>query len=150
MAKWKVSGFRDMDAALASLPKATRRNVAIRVLTTAAEPMADDMEERAPERTGRTKRSVKVSTKLSKGERKRSAASKSGVNVYVGPGPLVQARMQEFGTEHHGPQAFVRPAWEAGKHKAVEAIADGMAGEIRKALGRRARKINRAARKGRK
>nr|WP_053000146.1 HK97-gp10 family putative phage morphogenesis protein [Sphingomonas sp. Y57] len=147
MAKWKVSGFRDMDAALASLPKATRRNVAIRVLKGAAQPMADDMEERAPERTGKLKRTVKVSTRLSKGERKKTAASKSGVNVYIGPGPLKRARLQELGTEHSAPQAFVRPAWDAGKKKAVADIADSVAIEIRKALGRRARKINRATRK---
>ena len=55
-----------------------------------------------------------------------------------------QAVMQEFGTEHHGPQPFLRPAWDGGKMRMLSGIKRDLWAEIKRAADRVARKRARA------
>lgn len=164
--RMRVEGLRELQDALKELPKATSRNVLRRALTEAAKPMAATAEGLAPEDKGDLKRSHKVTTKLSKRQRAvhrrwagtvpvrtprgwRSAPAKA-VYVFAGPGPLAQATQQEFGNADHPPQPYMRPAWDAHKHKAAEHIGDEIAEQIEAARARAARKAERLARKMRK
>lgn len=83
----------------------------------------------------------------------RRSAKASGMTqfamVFVGP-TADQSRkgiLQEFGTVHHGPNAFMRPAWATEQDRLLASIADDLAGEIDRTAKRvAARAAARAAR----
>ncbi|MFN8996384.1 MAG: HK97-gp10 family putative phage morphogenesis protein [Pseudomonadota bacterium] len=131
----RVEGLAEMDRALGELPKATGRNVLRRVGRARLEPIIEDAAKRAPRLFGNLNDSITVSTKRPRRHRKESE-----VEVYGGPTSLPQAHLQEFGTRHHGPQPFMRPAWDAGKDELLEGLAEDLANEIEKAAQRIARK----------
>src|SRR5262245_20653798 len=56
----KVEGLREIKDALNELPKATAKNVMLRVLKTWAEPIADAARQLAPVDKGDLKRSIRV------------------------------------------------------------------------------------------
>lgn len=142
MASFRVEGLRELDRALKELPRATAKNVVRRVLLKAAQPIADDMAARAPRDTGYLGDHIDTGTRLSK--RQRSVSRKeSEVEVYAGATRVVQATLQEFGTKNQPPQPFARPAFEAGKHRALEDVKTGLAVEIDKAAKRLAKKAAR-------
>lgn len=142
MAKVRVSGLRELDAALGQLTKATAKGVLRRIGLKALQPFADDMRSQAPDdpKTGGNdlRSSIGVGTKLSRRQARlnRKAESKSFVEVYAGAGPLPQAHLQEFGTVHHPPQPFARPAWEANKRGVLETIKSDLGAEIEKTAKR--------------
>jgi HK97 gp10 family phage protein len=140
----KVEGLAELETALIELPKATARNVLKRALIDAAGPIEASAESLAPRLTGALQRSVTISTKLS---RRQKALNKklSDVEIYVGPGALVQAITQEFGTSHNRPQPFLRPAWDNNARAALDSIKDDLSQEIEKARKRLARKAERLA-----
>lgn len=152
----RTEGFQELDKALAELPKATAKNVMRRVLRKVAQPMADTMKAKAPDdpKTGGNdlRSSIGVGTQLSKRQRglhrKMFKDDKASVEVFVGAGPVPQAHLQEFGTVHHGPQPFARPAWDQHREELIPQIGNEMWAEIEKAAQRLARKAARAAAKG--
>lgn len=135
----KVEGLSLVEAALANLPKATGRNVIRRVAVKRLKPIAEDMKRKAPVDQSDLVDSITVTTKRPKKARKRSE-----VEAYAGPGRHPQAHLQEFGTQHHGPQAFARPAWDAGKDDLLPGLADDCWDEISKANARIAKKALKA------
>lgn len=149
----RVEGLRELDRALAELPKATGKNVLRRVLRKVGEPMAADMKAKAPDDPGTggndLRSSIGVGTRLSKRQaklhRKMFKNDRASVEMFVGAGPVPHAHLQEFGTAHHGPQPFARPSWDAGKGRALETVKTELATEIDKAAKRLARKAARAA-----
>ncbi|RZJ44973.1 MAG: HK97 gp10 family phage protein [Brevundimonas sp.] len=153
----KVEGLKEIDAALAQFPKATGRNVMRRVAVKRLEPMAEDARRRAPvleQGGGDLRDSIAVSTKAAGYAKRINRGSKSEVEAYMGPGGVggkkapPQGTQQEFGNQNHGPQPFMRPAWDAGKHDLLGGIADDLWAEIDKAAKRAARKAARLAAKG--
>ena len=141
--KVSVEGLREVDAALGQLGKATGRNVMRRVAVARLEPMAEDMRRRAPVNQTDLRDSITVTTKRPKGHRKQSE-----VEAHAGPGRHPQAHLQEFGTQHHGPQPFARPAWDEGKAALLDGIADDLWSEISKAAARQAKKAAKLAARG--
>lgn len=149
----RIDGLRELDRALAELPKSTGKNVLRRVLRKAGEPMAADMKAKAPDDPGTggndLRSSIGVGTKLSKRQaklhRKMFKSDKAAVEMFVGAGAVPHAHLQEFGTAHHGPQPFARPAWDSGKGQVLETIKSDLGDEIAKAAKRLARKAARAA-----
>lgn len=139
----RVEGLRELERALGELPRATRKNVVTRVLKARAEPMAAAMRARAPVEFGDLRDSIGVGTRLTRSARK-SHKKQSPVEVFAGPGSHPQAVTQEFGTVNHGPQAYVRPAWDAGKDGALDGIASDLGAEIGKAAARAAKKALKA------
>lgn len=151
----KIEGLKELDRALGELPKATGKAVLRRVLKKAGEPIARDMRAKAPDDPATSgndlKSSIAVSTKLSgrqrKMHRKAFRNDKASAEVFVGAGPLPQAHLQEFGTVHHRPQPFARPAWDGNKNRALSIIKDELGDEILKAAKRLAKKRAKAASK---
>lgn len=139
----KIEGLREVDAALAQLPKATGRNVMRRVGVARLEPIAAAMRQNAPVDQSDLKDSIAVTTK-----RPRRARKESEVEVYAGPGRHPQAHLREFGGDGHPPDPYVRPAWDAGKDGLLSGLADDFWTEIDKAAKRLARKAARLAAKG--
>lgn len=141
----KVTGLKEIEAALKELPRATSKNVARRVLKARAQPIAEMARRLAPVDDGTLRESIAVSTKLSKRQRSlHKKRTKDTVEMFVGAGTNPQAHMQEFGTEHNPPQPFLRPAWDANKESFLAGIADDLWAEIKKAADRRARKLAKA------
>ena len=146
-----VEGLREFEHALSELPKSTGKAVLRRTLKKAGQPIADNARALAPDdpSTGGNdlESSIGVSTKLS--NRQRSAHKKmfkddkASVEMFVGAGPLPQAHNQEFGNVNHGPQSFMRPAWDTNKNRALDIIKSELWGEIEKAAKRLAKKAAR-------
>jgi HK97 gp10 family phage protein len=134
-----VEGLSELEDALAEFPKATAKNVLKRMLMKAGQPVADDAEVRARRRSGKLKQSFGVSTKLSRRQRSQHK-QESMVEVFAGPGALVQAITEEFGTSSQAPHPMLRPAWDSKGPKALDSMRDDLADEIDKAAQRAARK----------
>lgn len=171
--KVRIEGLRELDRALSELPKATARNVLVRTLRGASEPLVAAAKEKVPVRTGNLKDSIAFSTKKPKGHdagarafaeamsegasraeagsalrAARAANPNAFAEGFVGPGRHPQAIFQEFGTSHHPPQPFMRPAWDATKHQVLNIIKSTLGENIHKAAQRLARKAARQAAKG--
>lgn len=142
---FRVEGFRNLDRALEELEKlATRRAVARRALIKAAEPTAELMRLLAPDDPSTANydlvESIGVGTRLSERQkrlhRRMFRNERAAVEAFVGAGPVPHAHLQEFGTEHHAPQPFARPAWEADKMAILQRLGREMWGEIRRTVER--------------
>lgn len=137
----RLEGLKAIQDALHELPRATARNVMKRVLTKRAQPIAEAARRRAPVDRGDLRDAIAVSTKLTR--RQKGLRRKDGpkdVEVFVGPGPLPQAHLQEFGTSNQPAQPFMRPAWDTEKDGVLEGIKADMWAEIEKAANRIARR----------
>ena len=139
----RVEGLREIDEALGKLGKTTGRNVLRRVGIARLEPMAEAMRAKAPVDAGDLKESIAVSTKNPRRNRKQST-----VEVHAGPGRNPQGIQQEFGNQNHGPQPFMRPAWDGGKDELLDGIGADLWAEIEKAAARQAKKAAKLAARG--
>lgn len=138
----KVEWLKGSDKALAEVgSKATQKNVLVRTLKKAEEPMDTLASSLAPVDTGKLQISIITGTKLTR--RQRSSAYKAGklgvAEVHVGT-ELSRGMFQEFGTFKMPPSPFMRPAWETVKDRCQDIIATELWVEIRKAADRAARK----------
>lgn len=171
--KIRIEGLAELEKALLELPKATGSNVLKRAVVNAAKPLAADISARAPVDEGDLRESIKVGKprlitpgKAAFAAAMRSGASRSeaieasrtasrvaggtGKSAVVDVGPTKRGShgvLQEFGTRHHPPQPFMRPAWDAGRAAAAERIGTELKNEIDKAAQRLARKAARLAAK---
>lgn len=157
----KITGLKELDKALAELPKATARNVLRRVLTKRAQPIATHASELAPDDPATPGKSIRyvVGNTLSPRQRslhrRQTKDDKAFAEVFLGQEVEAGAKaadpagvQQEFGNINHGPQPSLRPAWEAGKAALLDGIAEDMRAEIEKSAKRLAAKAARAAAKG--
>lgn len=143
---FKIEGLAELDEALAELPKATARNVLVRVLKEQGKPIRDDGERNAPRDKGGLKASYTVGTKLSKRQKSQNV-KESMVEVYIGPGPSAKSIQTEFGNAHQAAHPHLRPAFDSNVHKVLNGIKDSLAAEIEKARVRLAKKTARIAAK---
>lgn len=146
-----IEGLKELETALAELPKATGKNVLRRVLRKRAQPIADAASGHATRRTGALAESFAVSTKLSRRQAAMHRAmfrdDKASVEMFVGAGPLPQAHLEEFGSLNNDPNPMLRPAWDSNKTALIEGLKDDLWDEIQKSAARLARKSARAAAK---
>ena len=136
----KLEGFKELDAALAELSKAAGKSVLRRSLKKAAEPMAvlaSSLAPRGP--TGNLSASVNYGTKLTKRQaglhRKMFRDDKASVEGFVGANDPA-AVPQEFGTVDHGPQPFMRPAWDQDAMPLLDRLGQELAVEVEKSVKR--------------
>jgi HK97 gp10 family phage protein len=144
-----VEGLAEVQTALRQLPDATAKAVLRRVGRKRLAPVAERARELTPVGQGELRDSITVSTRLTRRQRgKHRKDGQDDVEVFAGAGPHPQAHLQEFGTEHHGPQPFMRPAWDAEKEGVLAGIGQDLWSEIEIAAARLARKAAKAAAKG--
>lgn len=146
----RVEGLKDLEKALMKFGKhTTRKGVGRRVLKKAGQPLADRMNELAPDdesTEGGLNTSYDVSTRLNKRQtRAQRKLGKDDVMVFVGTNDPAGLQ-QEFGNINHSPQPHVRPAWDSGKGEALNTIKRELAVEIDKTAKREARRKARAGR----
>lgn len=150
----KLEGFRELEAELAKLEKpAARKASARRSLKKAAEPMVGVAQAMAPRGDTQTLApSISIGTKLSKRQaamhRKMFRNDRAAVEMFVGAGPLSSAHTQEFGTIHHGPQPFLRPAWDTEKGPMLDRLKAELWADISKTVSRAERRAARLAARG--
>jgi len=144
-AKFKVEGFKDLDRALAGLgdPKASKR-ISRAALRKAAKPVAADAAANAPRDETDTDGivladSIKVGSKLNKRQKRVQRRRRGDVELYVGVANEASAygHHQEFGTEHHAAQPFLRPAWDANTGRMIDTIKTELWAGIRRQLKRK-------------
>ena len=154
----RVEGLSELDAALGALAaeygNAAGKGVLRRVADKALQPMAEAARQMAPDDPATTGSDLKASIVVGGKLTKRQAAlarkdqNKSTVTRYMGTADPAGVP-QEFGTVNHGPQPFMRPAWDAEKDGALKIVADELGPEIEKTAARLAkRRAAKAARAG--
>lgn len=154
---FKVDGFRDMERALAQLPRSTAKGVVRRVLKQVLEPVQDTADAYSAQFQ------IAITSRLSRRQRAQAAADFVGrvVTMYVGPvtqdgSHAPHAHLIEFGTgpRHHksgkyvgavSPDPFMRPAWDAHEGQLLEELGRRMWIEIEKTVARAAARAERAA-----
>lgn len=162
----KMSGFKELEAALAQLPKATAKNTLNRALMKAAIPMRDAAVGFAPIKTGKLRDGIIISKKtkngsirgeiaglIKQGHDRVAAVSKAKANraargmennfaqIYLGVASNIrQAIPQEFGTEDTVAHPFMRPAFDGKKEETVNILRGETWTEINKSANRLAKK----------
>jgi HK97 gp10 family phage protein len=147
MADLKLQGFADLDKALEELSKAAGKGVLRRSLKKAAEPMAELARSMAPVGdTGNLAGSVAYGTKLTKRQaalhRKMFRDDKASVEGFVGANDPAAVQM-EFGNINHGPQPFMRPAFDQDAMPLLDRLGKELAAEVEKSVTRARRKAAR-------
>lgn len=140
----KIEGLRELDAALGKLPKAAAKAVLRRVLTEAGEPIARTARGLAPRDEFHLYESIDVGTKLSRRQAglHKGRGGQAFQEMFVGTNNPAGVQ-QEFGNERHGPQPFMRPAWDSKKGETLDYIATALWGEIAKTAARVAKRTAR-------
>lgn len=148
----RIDGLKELDEALAQLPRATSKNVLRRIGIRSLAPVISAAKANVPVYRGDLKESLKVTTKLSKRQQRENAKAvadgKASVQLYAGAAALPHAHLVEFGTATMPPQPFMRPAWDSNKDEVLAIIKNELGDEITKAAARLARKAARLAAKG--
>ena len=155
--KVKVEGLRELDDAIGQLKKATARALLRRVLKQAVVPFVNMAQSMAPVLTGGLKLSIGASTKLSRSQKRglakavrQGTRARSFAELHAGPAASQQGHLQEFGTEHHPAQPYMRPAWDATRQTILNSIKALTGAEIKRTADRAARKAARLAARGRR
>lgn len=169
----RVEGLKELDEALKEFSRATGGNILKRAVSEGGALVAEEAVRLAPKDEGDLKREIKVSkakiinpgtaafarAMRETGDRAIAAAAARAANrsaggagrsavCHVGPTKRVgQGILQEFGTAHHAPQPFMRPAWDGKGREAPAVIRDALKEGIDKARERAARKAARIAAK---
>jgi HK97 gp10 family phage protein len=145
----RVDGLRELDAALGALAeeygKAAGKAVLRRVADQALQPMAEAARQLAPDDPDTQGRDLRASIAVGGKLTKRQAAiarkdqNKATVTRYMGTADVAGVP-QEFGTVNHGPQAFMRPAFDQHALGAIDIVAKELGPEIEKTAARIAKR----------
>ncbi|MGV7119556.1 hypothetical protein [Sphingopyxis sp. 550A] len=145
----KVSGFKELDAALGELTKVTARNVLFRTAEKSMEPMREKMKYFAPydahDRDGDGKHledtmtTERVKAKRARGSVKYQASD--GVEVMTGPAPKgkrarANAGWQEDGTSKMEANSYVLPAFDSEGMATVDRVRENLLIELDKTTDR--------------
>lgn len=119
----KISGLRELEKALAQLPKATGRAVLKRVLVKAGKPIADMASSLAPRDTGELAGSIKVSAKIKNntGKSEYAAVMKAGGSKDQAVAALRSARRSAGGAGSSA-EVYVGPTQAKSKKDAIKRI----------------------------
>ncbi|GGO90817.1 HK97-gp10 family putative phage morphogenesis protein [Stakelama pacifica] len=126
----ELSGFKELDAALAKFSKSTERALLRRVATRALEPFVTEAKRLAPVASGNLRDSITIGTKLTGNARREARRDPpDGVRVFAGTADR-EAVPNEFGTVRAPAQPFMRPAWDTTSNLVLARVMDDLADEI--------------------
>lgn len=138
----KVSGLRELDAALTQFTASKRRAIGRVALDNAGEITAKAARALAPVGEGHLRESIDVSGTLSPAQ-KAEHTKQAEQERFIGPGSHPQAHLREFGGDGNPPHPFMRPAWDQTKSQVLDRIGDELWIGIEKAAKAAARKAAR-------
>jgi len=145
--KVEFRGGKELEARLKALGnKALAKRVAERALKRAAEPIRDKARELAPKDERNLEQSISIGRAIRAFQR---TSAGDIVRTFVGIDESKDARLHiyasidEFGTDQHPAQPYMRPAWEAEKMNSFNLIRVTLDQEITQAAARQARKATR-------
>lgn len=147
----RLEGFKGLEKELENLEKlSTRKAVARRAAKKAMQPMADLARSLAPDDPTTPpvdlKTSIVVSSQVRVGRSFRKLREgPTNIEIYMGPTSegYPQAITQEFGTVHHAPQPYMRPAWEQDQKAMLDRLGEIMWIEVKKSVARANKKAAR-------
>lgn len=161
----KLVGVRELQAALSELPNNVQKSAIRNALKTAAQPVADKANQKAPG-IGNLRKSYSVTARIIPSQRSEvRRPGKDAVRLFVGanyskvaPFYAPHAHLVEFGTgpRYHAngkyvgqtvAQPHLRPAWEETKVNVVATFGPLLGNQIELAAARVARRNARAARR---
>lgn len=124
----------DVQSWFKDLPYKTKRQLAGRIKEIAQD-LADDLEEAAPELSGRLKRTVKVRRKRNDLDLEVTAGGEETTKeVRAGSGVTFDyALADEFGTVHQEAQPWFYPTWRARRDDVQQEIEDAVSDAISQA-----------------
>lgn len=130
----RVEGLRELGASMRALGREVSLKIAGSMTSAAAKVVKEDAIRRAPEhdkphevdgvlvQPGNLKKNI-VAKKVSKNKTPLTSAHIVTVRGKKKDGYAARyGRLQEFGTVHHAPQPFLRPAFDANRMQAVQAM----------------------------
>lgn len=137
-----IEGLRELDLALGQLPKSLAKGVLRRVLKAAGEPVAAKARGGAPREDLHLYESIDVSTRLNPRQKKihKEESRETFQEMFIGTNNPA-GMQQEFGNSRHGPQPWLRPAWDSTKDATLEMISNSLWAEIEKTATRYAKKM---------
>lgn len=141
----KFAGFKELDAALGQLSRATERNVIRRVMKSAVEPMRDTAQAMAPIDRGDLRAAIVIGTQGNKEVKRQLRDRRGAVTLLLGistadPANLKTAALMEFGTVHVRAAPFMSPAFYRHIRDVQQSIARDLGKEVEKAAARAAKK----------
>lgn len=140
----KTEGFAEMEKLLFQMKSSTAKNTTARAMIKSLAPMEAMAKSLSPKDDRVLEEGIRTS-------RRATNANKTRVNdleVYTGPiKEIAYAVPQEFGTVNHGPNPYMRPAWDATNYKVLNLFGYLQFQEIEKSIARAARKAARDAAK---
>lgn len=140
MVEFTITGFKELDKALAEMPKATERSVLRRVAKKALEPMLERAKQLAPVDEGTLRDSLVIGSRLTGRARKADKQEpREGVRLFMGTANR-NGVPREFGTVRSVATPFMRPTWDSMNRKALDVILSDLGEEVEKAAQRAARK----------
>ena len=152
--KMKFEGGRDLERALAKLPRSTAKGVARRAMKKELQPVASMANALWP---GSDDKAIGITSKLARGQR-RPKSGRSILNLFVGATDRIpHGHLIEFGTgprtqkttgRYTGsvtPDPFLQPAWDKYRGKILEGLGARLWGEIAKTMARQAKRAAKKA-----
>lgn len=150
----KVTGFRDLEKALAEIPAGTAKGVARRAMKKELAPVASMANAFWP---GSEDDAFIITSRIDRGQLGDSHMKfgRSIINMFVGApggkGGKGQAMLLEYGTGPRytkngafrgsvSPQPMLQPAWDANKRQMFEGLGKTLWAEIEKTMARRAKR----------
>lgn len=140
----RVEGLSELKTALRELPDATAKSVLLRIGRARLARIVEVARSMVPVLSGRLKKSLAVSTRLSRRQRAQHRKQGDDVEVFGGASALPHAHLVEFGSVHNQARPFMGPAWEATKDGLLKNITADLWHEIDKAAMRLAKKAAKA------
>ena len=140
----QTSGFKEMEDLLFLMTKATAKNTAARAMIKSLEPTKNLARLLSPKDDRELERGIEISRRATS----KKKLAKSDLEIFCGPIKQIRhAIPQEFGTVKHGPNPFMRPAWDATKLTVLTRLGYLQWEEIEKSIARLERKAAREAAK---
>lgn len=139
----KLTGLRELDAALRDMKKSTAKATMKRAAMDALTPMRDTAQALAPVDDGQLRDSIGIAPTLIRSARSKGAKggddTTTRVTAYVGTSNR-NGVPREFGTVRSGAHPFLRPAFDGTKGQVLNRVADSLRTEIDKAAKRAAKR----------
>ena len=124
----KQTGFADTQRRLNNVATAAQPDVLKSALRPGAERIAEAARARVRERSGRLHDSIGVGEDLSPAQS--TGHTGAAAELFVGPGSMVEAITEEFGTMHEAAHPYMRPAWDQEGEAALDDAASVMSAEV--------------------